>query len=71
MADGGPILVAEQVSKHFGALVVLERVDFSVAAGEAVGIVGPNGAGKTTLLNMLSGAHPVYCRSLCHRPRSR
>ena len=39
--------------KRFGALVVLDGVDFAVGAGEAVGIVGPNGAGKTTLLNVL------------------
>ena len=41
---------------RFGALPVLDRVNFAVAAGEAVGIVGPNGAGKTTLLNVLSGS---------------
>lgn len=42
---------------RFGALQVLEQLDFSVGADEAVGIVGPNGAGKTTLLNVLAGAH--------------
>ncbi|GIF20098.1 ABC transporter ATP-binding protein [Paractinoplanes tereljensis] len=41
---------------RFGDLQVLERVDFAVQNGAAVGIVGPNGAGKTTLLNVLSGA---------------
>ena len=51
-----PILAAAGIHKRFGALVVLDGVDFSVGAGEAVGIVGPNGAGKTTLLNVLSGA---------------
>ena len=50
------ILAAEGVRKRFGALVVLDGVDFSVGAGEAVGIVGPNGAGKTTLLNVLAGS---------------
>jgi len=55
--DGGtPILAATGLRKRFGALVVLEDVDFSVAPREAVGIVGPNGAGKTTLLNILAGA---------------
>ena len=44
------------IRKRFGALVVLDGVDFAVGAGDAVGIVGPNGAGKTTLLNVLSGA---------------
>jgi branched-chain amino acid transport system ATP-binding protein len=51
-----PILGASRVRKRFGALVVLDDVDFALAADEAVGIVGPNGAGKTTLLNVLSGA---------------
>jgi branched-chain amino acid transport system ATP-binding protein len=46
------------ISKRFGALPVLENVDFSMGLGEAVGIVGPNGAGKTTLLATLSGAYP-------------
>jgi branched-chain amino acid transport system ATP-binding protein len=50
------ILSASNVAKHFGALTVLDRLDFSLRAGEAVGIVGPNGAGKTTLLGVLSGA---------------
>jgi branched-chain amino acid transport system ATP-binding protein len=54
--DRTAILAASGIRKRFGALVVLDRVDFHVDEGEAVGIVGPNGAGKTTLLNVLSGA---------------
>jgi branched-chain amino acid transport system ATP-binding protein len=50
------VLNAVGVRKRFGALVVLDGVDFSVGAGDAVGIVGPNGAGKTTLLNVLAGS---------------
>jgi branched-chain amino acid transport system ATP-binding protein len=50
-----PMLVAVEVRKQFGALAALDGVDFTVASGEAVGIVGPNGAGKTTLLNVLAG----------------
>ena len=56
MAEAGVILTAEGVIKRFNALVVLDGVDFTVGAAEAVGIVGPNGAGKTTLLNVLAGA---------------
>ena len=50
-------LQADALSKSFGALRVLDAVDFAVLANEAVGIVGPNGAGKTTLLSLLVGAH--------------
>jgi branched-chain amino acid transport system ATP-binding protein len=53
----GLLLDAAGLTKSFGALVVLDGVDFSVRAGEAVGVVGPNGAGKTTLLSVLVGAH--------------
>jgi branched-chain amino acid transport system ATP-binding protein len=51
-----PLLAAVGVRKRFGALAVLDGVDFALTAGEAVGIVGPNGAGKTTLLNVLAGS---------------
>jgi branched-chain amino acid transport system ATP-binding protein len=55
-ADRTPLLAAAGVRKRFGALVVLDDVDFAVAENEAVGVVGPNGAGKTTLLSVLAGA---------------
>jgi branched-chain amino acid transport system ATP-binding protein len=56
MESSTALLAGVGLRKRFGALVVLDGVDFSVRAGEAVGIVGPNGAGKTTLLNVLAGA---------------
>jgi branched-chain amino acid transport system ATP-binding protein len=49
------LLQVEDVSKRFGALLVVEKFTFDVAEGEALGIVGPNGAGKTTLLNLIAG----------------
>jgi branched-chain amino acid transport system ATP-binding protein len=55
-ADGSALLAAAGLRKRFGALVVLDGVDFSVGADEAVGIVGPNGAGKTTLLSIFAGS---------------
>jgi branched-chain amino acid transport system ATP-binding protein len=55
-ADGTVVLAAAGVRKRFGSLVVLDGVDLTVRADEAIGIVGPNGAGKTTLLNVLAGA---------------
>ena len=55
---GGSRFSGTGIHKRFGALSVLENVDFSMGLSEAVGIVGPNGAGKTTLLATLSGAYP-------------
>jgi branched-chain amino acid transport system ATP-binding protein len=55
----GVVLEGVGLYKSFGALTVLDDVDFAVGADEAVGIVGPNGAGKTTLLNVLAGGVPA------------
>jgi branched-chain amino acid transport system ATP-binding protein len=49
------ILNIENVSKHFGGLQALDRVNFAIEAGDLVGLIGPNGSGKTTLINILSG----------------
>jgi branched-chain amino acid transport system ATP-binding protein len=49
------MLELDGLSKTFGALQVLERVDLTVAAGEVLGVIGPNGAGKTTLFNIIAG----------------
>jgi branched-chain amino acid transport system ATP-binding protein len=56
---GTPVLAGTGLTKRYGDLTVLDSVDFTVAEGEAVGIVGPNGAGKTTLLSLLSGSTPA------------
>lgn len=50
-----PFLDVAGVTKHFGGLVALNDVTFSVAQGELIGIIGPNGAGKTTLFGVISG----------------
>jgi simple sugar transport system ATP-binding protein len=55
--DRRPLYAVEGVTKHFGNVVALEDVNFSVAAGEVVGLVGDNGAGKSTLVGVLSGAY--------------
>lgn len=44
------------LTRHFGGLVAVDGVDFSLAPGEIVGLLGPNGSGKTTVLNLISGA---------------
>jgi branched-chain amino acid transport system ATP-binding protein len=50
-----PLLALEGLSKRFGAVVVANGIDLTLARGEALGIIGPNGAGKTTLFGMVSG----------------
>src|SRR6185312_8594596 len=57
MADGSPLLQLEGVSKRFGPVQALDRVDFAVSAGEVVGLVGDNGAGKSTLVKAIAGIH--------------
>lgn len=56
MPDGGADIVdLNGVEKHFGAVRALDGVDFTVRAGECVGLVGHNGAGKSTLMHVLAG----------------
>jgi len=50
------MLEGEGVTKNFGGLAAVSRVDFKVDEGEVVGLIGPNGSGKTTLFNLISGA---------------
>jgi branched-chain amino acid transport system ATP-binding protein len=49
------LLEVRGVSKRFGAVQAIERLDFEVKQGEILGIIGPNGAGKTTAINLISG----------------
>ena len=47
------MIEAKKISKTYGSLPVLNRIDFQVKTKEIVAITGPSGAGKTTLLNIL------------------
>ena len=51
------LLAGRGVTKRFGGLVALDRLDFEVRQGEVVGLIGQNGAGKTTLLNTITGVY--------------
>jgi len=55
VAAVAPLLETTALSRGFGGLRAVERVDFSILPGEIRAIIGPNGAGKTTLVNMISG----------------
>jgi branched-chain amino acid transport system ATP-binding protein len=52
-----PLLRVEGLCASYGKIRAIEDISFSVASGEAVGIVGHNGAGKTTLLSTIFGTH--------------
>ena len=49
------LLEATQVTKRFGSLVAVNRVDVRIETGTIHAIIGPNGAGKTTLFNCMTG----------------
>jgi branched-chain amino acid transport system ATP-binding protein len=51
-------LETESLTKRFGGLVALNKVNFELSENEILGIIGPNGAGKTTLINVISGIYP-------------
>lgn len=44
----------ERLEKHFGSVVALDGIDFSVPTGTVLGLLGPNGAGKTTAVRILT-----------------
>jgi ABC-type branched-subunit amino acid transport system ATPase component len=51
-------LQLEAVSKSFGGLRAVDRVELAVRPGERRALIGPNGAGKTTFVNLLTGVLP-------------
>jgi len=56
MADT-PLLECKGISKAFGAVQALYRVDFEVRGGEVMALVGDNGAGKSTLIKGIAGIY--------------
>jgi ABC-2 type transport system ATP-binding protein len=53
-----PIIEARGLTRRYGELVAVDRIDFAVRHGEIFGFLGPNGAGKSTTVRMLTGYVP-------------
>ena len=51
------LLEISGLSKSFGGVKALDGVDFTLGAGEVLGLVGQNGSGKSTLIKVLAGYH--------------
>ena len=53
--SAGPAIEARGLTKQFGAILALDRLDLVVPRGSIFGLLGPNGAGKTTTIRILTG----------------
>jgi len=51
------VLKTENLTRYFGGLAALARVNMEFRENEILGIIGPNGAGKTTFINVISGIY--------------
>jgi branched-chain amino acid transport system ATP-binding protein len=64
-----PILEVHGLSRSFGGVRVIEKLDLAVADNEIVGLLGPNGAGKSTLFNLIAGVLSPDAGSITYQTR--
>ncbi|WPJ94468.1 ABC transporter ATP-binding protein [Coraliomargarita algicola] len=53
--ESTPSIRVKDLTRQYGALTAIHKVNFTVNPGEVVGFLGPNGAGKSTTMRILSG----------------
>lgn len=52
-----PLLEAHGLTKNFGGVVALDRLNLTITRDEILGLIGPNGSGKTTFFNVVTGIY--------------
>jgi ATPase subunit of ABC transporter with duplicated ATPase domains len=70
MRTTGGTLAATNITKSYGAEVVLDSISLVVPPRARIGVIGPNGIGKTTLLRVLAGVEPPDAGRVERRPPS-
>ena len=58
MVADRPMLVAEEVHRHFEGMRAVDGVSLEIPRGKITGLIGPNGAGKSTFMAVLAGTLP-------------
>jgi len=66
-AQPADVISFDDVTKHFGQIVAVEDISFTVKENEILALVGDNGAGKSTLMNILSGVYPPTAGTVSYR----
>jgi branched-chain amino acid transport system ATP-binding protein len=56
-AANEPLLKVKDLSKNFGGLRAVNRINLELFPGDLAGLIGPNGAGKTTAFNLITGVY--------------
>jgi branched-chain amino acid transport system ATP-binding protein len=54
-----PLLETRGLTKNFGGVAAVTKLDWSIPTGGIHGLIGPNGAGKSTVFNLVSGLIPL------------
>ena len=67
MATQIPYLDVQNLTKRFGAQVLLENISFSIAEGQKVGLIARNGTGKSTLMSVLMDKEGYESGSIIYR----
>ncbi|HEY9550831.1 MAG TPA: ABC-F family ATP-binding cassette domain-containing protein, partial [Prevotella sp.] len=67
MAKPIPYLDVQELTKSFGAQVLFNRISFSIAEGQRVGLIAQNGTGKSTLLSVLTDKEGYDAGSIIYK----